>query len=706
MRIGLRSLGLAWCLGLVAVASATAEFRLPESVGIVYLDKAWEYRIGDSPTDVAGRPLWAQAEYESEGWQTFDYEQGLQAPEASWAWFRVYLPLKGRRDPVLLVERVFLQFEAYLDGTLIYRSGDLQPHAANRYQAFRHHLVPLPEDFAGKLLYLRVYSDSPGFLGPDGDFLYDSRDKLMQLLIEEQLGQFLLGHMLVLIGLAGLYIFLRRRDRSALAFGVLAVSVGLYTVGFTNVRQFFEWENPAFWWYVSGLSFLLFPVGMWAYFELVVAQQYSWILRRLWQIHLLYAAGALSLDLIGLWPLIRAQEPFFALLMVGMAIYLVINFKSRRQECLQGGGNVEVHIQRLSMLILMGTGLHDILLGYDVFDGHRLMFQWGVFIFVLLLAYLLERQFAHTHSQLQVQSEQLQATNEQLEQYSHRLEERVAERTRDLEDKNGELEATVGELHATRDQMVMQEKMASLGNLVAGVAHEVNNPIGAVHSAADVSARCMGRLLEVLEQEPVRGHVQDNRPFQKAVQVLQDNTRLTRTASERIVEIVQSLKNFARLDEAEFQRADLHAGIDSTLTLVHHEIKNKAEVVRQYGTLPLVECAPNQLNQVFMNLLVNAAQALAGKGTVTIRTWAEEGWAYICIADNGKGIPADMLDRIFDPGVTTKGVGVGTGLGLSICYRILQAHRGRIDVESQVGQGSAFTVKLPVDQEEEALAAG
>jgi signal transduction histidine kinase len=178
--------------------------------------------------------------------------------------------------------------------------------------------------------------------------------------------------------------------------------------------------------------------------------------------------------------------------------------------------------------------------------------------------------------------------------------------------------------------------------------------------------------------------------------ILAENNRLTITAGQRISQIVKSLKNFARLDEAELQKADIHEGLESTLILVHHEIKNKLEVVKEYGQLPEINCYPNQLNQVFMNLFVNAAHAVEDRGKLKIRTFKDADNVYVEISDTGRGIPPDQLEKIFEPGFTTKERGEGTGLGLSISRKIIDKHRGRILVDSEVGKGSTFTVVLPI----------
>jgi signal transduction histidine kinase len=265
-----------------------------------------------------------------------------------------------------------------------------------------------------------------------------------------------------------------------------------------------------------------------------------------------------------------------------------------------------------------------------------------------------------------------------------------------LKQKNDELQQTLRKLKETQQELVMQSKMASLGSLVAGVAHEVNNPIGAVNSAADVSIRCIDRLCQLLETRESLDALKDSHQFRQLLTFLRENNQIMATAGDRIAKIVRSLKNFACLDEAELQEANLHDGLESTLTLVHHEIKNSATVIKEYGEVPPVHCYPSQLNQVFMNLFVNAAQAIEKEGVIRIKTFSDGTYAYVKITDTGKGIPPENLAKIFDPGFTTKGVRVGTGLGLSTSYNIMQKHGGEIRVESQVGKGAEFTLKLPI----------
>ena len=273
------------------------------------------------------------------------------------------------------------------------------------------------------------------------------------------------------------------------------------------------------------------------------------------------------------------------------------------------------------------------------------------------------------------------------------------------------------QLEDAQIQLLQSEKMASIGQLAAGVAHEINNPIGYVYSNLGTLDRYLKNLLSVLDAyEMAEGEVSGNAPALAAVHAvkrkvdlsflredLQELMSESRDGITRVKQIVQNLKDFSRADVVdEWQWADLHRGLDSTLNIVANEIKYKAEVVKEYGQLPDIECLASQLNQVFMNLLVNAAHAIEEKGVITLRSGQELDQVWVEIADTGNGIPPENLNRIFDPFFTTKPAGKGTGLGLSLSYSIVQKHHGHIDVSSEVGKGTTFRVWLPIRQPESA----
>jgi signal transduction histidine kinase len=247
-------------------------------------------------------------------------------------------------------------------------------------------------------------------------------------------------------------------------------------------------------------------------------------------------------------------------------------------------------------------------------------------------------------------------------------------------------------------QLLTQEKMASLGNLVAGVAHEVNNPIAAIISAADVSVRCIGTINDFVINGESLDQIKEHTKFQKSIRLLLQNNELIGNAGQRIAKLVQSLKNFARLEEAEFQSVSIHEGIESALTLMQHEIKEGVQVVKDYGELPRLFCCPGELNQVFMTLLRNASQAIERKGVITITTGADKENLCVIISDTGKGMNPEELKSLLDFRFTTKQSRVTMATGLVNAYNIIQKHRGHITVESEVGKGTTFTVILPKDR--------
>lgn len=240
-----------------------------------------------------------------------------------------------------------------------------------------------------------------------------------------------------------------------------------------------------------------------------------------------------------------------------------------------------------------------------------------------------------------------------------------------------ELKTALKELKETQLQLINSEKMASIGQLVAGVAHEINTPVASIKSNNGILAKLIPQIQD-----------------KEIADLMQEINQIDSEAIQRISNIVVSLKKFVRLDEAELQEADINKELDLTLELIRHETKNRIEIVKNYGTLPLIKCYPNMLNQVFTNILVNACQAIEGKGKITITTSYEAETMTVSIKDTGKGIPEDEISKIFTAGFTTKGVGVGTGLGLAISAKIIEKHNGKIIVNSEVGKGSEFVITI------------
>lgn len=278
-----------------------------------------------------------------------------------------------------------------------------------------------------------------------------------------------------------------------------------------------------------------------------------------------------------------------------------------------------------------------------------------------------------------------------------------------LGERNQELESLNVRLADARGQLLQSEKMASIGQLAAGIAHEINNPIAFVRSNLHSLKNYVKDIVAVIDQlggdrgsngtsrEP--SNPTANLKLGELTFLREDIPALLDESIDgavRVERIVRDLKDFSHLDQVDWQRVDIHKGIDTTLNVAAHELKFKVDLIKHYGELPMVECLPFQINQVFLNLLINAAQSIEGRGTLTLRTGCSSEMIWVQFTDTGRGIDPAHLNRIFEPFFTTKPVGVGTGLGLSVSYSIIRNHGGRIEVDSALGRGSTFTVYLPI----------
>lgn len=285
----------------------------------------------------------------------------------------------------------------------------------------------------------------------------------------------------------------------------------------------------------------------------------------------------------------------------------------------------------------------------------------------------------------------------------------------ELETRNEELVNRKGHLERLQAQIVQNEKMVSLGQLAAGVAHELNNPVGFVHANLEMLGQIFGDLVRLVKfydeaerspsDHPDASAIKKEIGYPEIIEEINSIIRDCRDGSERVREIVQNLRTFSRLDEAEYKDTDIHEGIDATARLLSRYFSSgKISLRREYGDLPQVAVFSSQLNQVWMNLLANAAQAMGSRtGEVRITTSADDDNIFVEVTDSGCGIAVQHLNRIFDPFYTTKPVGEGTGLGLSISFSIVERHGGTISVNTTLNEGTTFKVRLPRHFEPEFL---
>lgn len=303
----------------------------------------------------------------------------------------------------------------------------------------------------------------------------------------------------------------------------------------------------------------------------------------------------------------------------------------------------------------------------------------------------------------------LSEQNRNLAQANQCLEERVQARTQELAEANSklaneheEMTQLLRKVEDAQQQLLQSEKLAAIGQLAAGVAHEINNPVGFVNSNLGTLSTYIHQLLNVVSAYEKGDAAEIEAARIKAdLEFLRDDLPSLLTESRdglgRVTKIVQDLKDFSHVDQADQQLADLNAALESTLNVVWNELKYKADVVRELGNIPEVQCVPAQINQVFMNMLVNAAHAIEQHGVITVRSGSTDCEVWFEIEDTGKGMSEEVKNRIFEPFYTTKPVGKGTGLGLSISYDIIvKKHGGLIDVRSQPGVGTCFRISLPL----------
>ena len=295
-------------------------------------------------------------------------------------------------------------------------------------------------------------------------------------------------------------------------------------------------------------------------------------------------------------------------------------------------------------------------------------------------------------------------------------QEELIKKNKEIDENRGNVQLTLKkledayeELKTSQSKIFRQEKMASIGQLAAGVAHEINNPLAFISSNLGTLDKYINRLVDFIQtQSEVIKSLKDadavkklkkKRKELKIDQVLEDVKGLIAESldgSERVKKIVYELNCFSRMDEEEYKKADINECIESAINIVWNELKYKATLKKDYGNLPPIKCYAQQINQVFINLLINAVNSIEEQGAITIKTWNKDKSIWIAVSDTGRGIPQESLSKIFEPFFTTKDVGKGTGLGLSITYEIIQRHKGDITVKSEVGKGTTFTIRIPI----------
>ena len=631
---------------LTGLAVASAYSAEPPMV----LDSGWVYRWGDSPVSPDGAFEWLASDISDPEWQpTLTLENPPGEPQ-EWLWLRLRLPEQGWAHPGIFIPRIARAFEVYVDTTLIYTDGEFVAHR-NKFYNIKTFLLSLPVDYRGRVLSMRVYSDGKrvGMIAGDVPVAIGAQVDLVSRILKHSLEHNIAGCIIFVIGLLVLIGNRLIRWRSDILFplslAVATLGIGTYFMT-TRYAAVYLFKSPGTLYYIHFISYLVFPIGLYAFVNLVMGGKS--LARFLWRASAVFAIVLIVLDLSEAASLSSNYGLANKWLLGTLAVMLVLIAADIRRE------ESEARWVLVAILIAAAAGFYDLLVKAGVLPFYMYIAHWGLVGFAATLVMIVIRRYNKYTERLARQSRELRA-------YAENLELKVVQRTQDLDARNLELQDALQRLEDTQEQLVLREKMASVGELVAGVAHEMNTPVGAISSASDT----IGRAIDIVQQLSRSGELPeaDAKRLRKGLEALVVNNDVISKASSRVAEIVRTLRAFARLDQAEVQEADIHECLKSTLLLLEHRFKRDIEVVCEFGEIPVVYCVPSQLNQVFMNVIVNACDAMDDAGTIAITTSYSGNMVQVRISDSGPGIVPECVGHVFDPGFTTKGVGVGTGLG-------------------------------------------
>ena len=518
--------------------------------------------------------------------------------------------------------------------------------------------------------------------------------------------------------LYNIFIYLSTKDKSYLYYVLHTFFIGLTQASLIGFTYKYLWPNHP--WF-GNFSIFLFTclvsiVGIQFLIEFmhIKNQTSPKIYKLLKSFQFLYLL-LIVLSLFGYYSFTFSQilsiQPVVALSILAIAIYYYKKGYAEAKYYLIGWSSLMAGIV---IYVLKDYGI----LPYNTFTAYSILFGSAAEVTLLSFA-LADKINIFKREKEKSQEETLKALQENeriIREQNVLLEHKVQERTEALEVTNQNLTDVLFNLKEAQSQLVDAEKMAGLGQLTAGIAHEINNPINFVTSnikPLELDINELNEVITMYENVDPKGDVDQQLlaidAFKRRIDInfVRDEIKSLLAGigdgARRTAEIIRSLKNFSRLDESDTKPVDLNEGLDSTLVLIRSTFPSNLKIIKDYTAIPLVECLPGKINQVFMNLITNAVQAIKSKAEpnaeefLHVKTWQEEQHVKISIKDSGTGMPEEVKQKIFEPFFTTKDVGEGTGLGLSIVFRIVENHQGNIDVLTKINQGTEFIITLPLN---------
>ncbi len=754
------------------------------------LFSAWEYRVGDSPQNKKGIPLWTLEDFSNNEWQPLkDVRKPLVIPQdASVVWFRVKLPVHHWMNPGVFLQRVYgRSLFIYVGSQKVYEKRRSWPQYLNKV------IIPLNRNEGNQILYIRAISNHSTF-GPKQNILVGNLSDLIANYFQDSFINIILGCALALMALIMMFcsMFLQRELKKSwisLCLIILILGIGEATYP-NNFHPYFPALDEYLTLLFDVLIFLFFPILTYFFETLFTPEKHSFIrrLRRLWVV---YSTFCIVLMIVNVSSKYGINEIYSIvsneisgifclaqyLILMGTAVYYAWK------------GNTDARIFSAGFAFLAAISIYDIVKFFAItVENPFSLWKWGLLGFVISLVSILGRRLAANYHQvvryageleqknqeLDIMWQEIKVSRDRLADLNKTLEQRVYERTQQLEAANDELSATNDELintleilKQTQGQLVESEKMAALGQLVAGITHEINTPLGAIRASIGNINESFGKVLEQLpaffqslssqsradflfllkkalaanhqtvsfkderhfrrslrqQLRELRGcesddfadmlvamGIYDSNPYHailenpqiesivKIVSILSGLRRniITITmATERTSKVAFALKAYTHQHHmSERIKANVINGVETVLTLYNNKIKHGVEIIRNCQAVEAVWCYPDELIQVWTNIIDNALYAMDYRGKLLIDISQSDEFVTVAITDNGRGIPAEIIPKIFTPFFTTKPQGEGSGMGLDIVKRTIDKHNGKITVESIPGN-TVFKVYIP-----------
>lgn len=673
------------------------------------LAKGWQYCWEVSPINNLGLPsLIFDTKPESGVWKPLSVPgQPRNDQNAKSIWLRVKLPKSELEEPGILFATNDQWFEVYFDGRLIYQYGKTRVKK-ERAPGSPWHFIPLPANYQNKYLFIRMDSFFPRMTGMVRIAKLGSHSLAQTWIIHRSIDSFILGCLFLFLGLSLIIIFTgaKRSQKSFLALGTSSFCAGLWLISETNMRQVL-FDIPIYCWtYLAIGSFYLMPAGLCAFVEQIFGgSRCRLILRRLWQINIVFAVTTFILDLFMVIPLTSTLSIFYMFLFILIILLVSVTL----YEAIKG--NQEARMFGMGIFILALTGIYDILgWYYRVVPWVRYTSHWGLFLFYSLLFFILRKQYLDMYMKLRNYSNEIEKKNKALHQmwlevkesrdeianWNRKLEERVIERTEQLAEANNELVLMLETLKRTQTQLIQSEKMSALGNLVAGVAHEINTPIGISVTAVSHLAEKTTELTKSFHSNQIT-----RSELEKYLELGREMSSIILINLERAANLIRSFKQLAVDQSSEVKRVfNVQAYIKEVLLSLQPKLKKTKHQIKIDCPDDLeIKSYPGALSQIITNLIMNSlihAFSEDESGLITFTVIRDQSTINFSYSDNGKGITRESLGKIFNPFFTTMRGKGGTGLGLHIVYNIVtQTLHGTINCQSQQNNGTTFNISFP-----------